>query len=151
VLTQAEIDGMRLTSASALPDTCTVTRSSDQPPTLDPDTLDSDPVPAETIYTGACRVRPRANEEQDAQVGDLHETLGPYVGTLPADPDHDGVTAGDPNDVRVDDYLVITASSDPSMVGRPFQVRHVGWSSWQIDRRIGLEDREQPQGIGSVS
>jgi hypothetical protein len=146
VLTQAEIDGMRLTSASALPDTCTVTRPSGEP-TLDPVTLDSVPAAATTVYAGACRVRPRGSEEQDAQVGELHETLGPYVATLPADPDHDAVTAGDPNDVRVDDYLTVTASTDPAMVARHFQVRHVGWSSWQIDRRIGLDDREQPQGV----
>lgn len=150
MLTQAEIDGMRLTSASALPDTCTVTRPGGEP-TLDEDTLDLDPAESVTVYTGACRVRPRASEEQDAQVGDLHETLGPYVGTLPASASHDAVTAGDPNDVRVDDYLTVTASTDSSMVGRHFQVRHIGWSSWQIDRRIGLEDREQPQGIETVS
>lgn len=151
MLTPAEIAGMRSTSASALPDRCTITRPSDDPPTLDPVTLDSDPVPAETIYTGVCRVRPRGNEEEDSQVGELHETLGPYVGTLPALATHDGVTAGDPNDVRVDDYLTVTASSDPSMVGRHFQIRHVSWGSWQIDRRIGLEDREQPPGaaVGS--
>lgn len=146
MLTASEIAGMRETSASALPDTCTVTRPGGEP-TLDANTLDLDPAAPVTVYAGVCRVRPRANEEQDSQVGDLHETLGPYVGTLPALRTHDGVTAGNPNDVRVDDYLTVTASSDPSMVGRHFQVRHIGWSSFQIDRRIGLEDREQPQGV----
>lgn len=146
MLTASEIAGMRDTSASALPDTCTITRPGGEP-TLDEVTLDLDPAPAETIYTGVCRVRPRANEEQDTQVGDLHETLGPYVATLPALATHDGVTAGDPDDVRVDDYLSVLTSSDGSMVGRHFQVRHVGWGSWQIDRRLGIEDREQPQGI----
>lgn len=151
MLTAAEITGMRTTSASALPDTCTITRPSADPPTLDPVTLDSDPAPAETIYAGVCRVRPRGTDEQDTQVGDLHETLGDYIATLPALSTHDGVTAGDPNDVRVDDYLTVTASSDESMTTRHFQVRHVGWSSWQIDRRLGLEDREQPQGVAVVS
>ena len=150
MLTSDEIAGMRDTSASALPDACTITRPGGEP-TLDPTSLDLDPATPVTVYTGVCRVRPRANEEQDAQVGDLHETLGPYVGTLPALRTHDGVTAGDPNDVRVDDYLTVTASTDGSMVGRHFQVRHIGWSSNQIDRRIGLEDHEQPQGIGTVS
>lgn len=154
MLTQHEIDGMRDTSASAQPDTCTITRPSDDPPTLDVVTGVSTPAPAETIYTGPCRVRPREAQEQNVSVGDLHETLSPYVGTLPATAAlaasyaRTGVTVqGDPNDVRTDDYLVVTASTDPSMVDRAFQVRHTGRSSWQIDRRIGLEDREQPQGI----
>lgn len=146
MLTASEIAGMRDTSASALPDRCTITRPGGDF-TLDPETLDSDPAEAVTVYAGVCRVRQRDSQEQDSQVGDLHETLGPYVGTLPALRTHDGVTAGDPDDVRVDDYLTVTASTDGSMVGRSFQVRHIGWSSWQIDRRIGLEDREQPQGV----
>lgn len=146
MLTASEIAGMRDTSASALPDTCTITRPGGDF-TLDAVTLDSEPADAVTVYAGVCRVRPRGSQEQDSQVGDLHETLGPYVATLPALVSHEGVTAGDPNDVRVDDYLTVVTSTDPSMVGRSFQVRHVGWSSWQIDRRIGLEDREQPQGV----
>lgn len=150
MLTQAEIDGMRDTSASALPDTCTITRAPETA-TLDLDTLDLTPDAGQTIYAGPCRVRPRGSQEQDVQVGDLHETLGPYVATLPALATADGITTGDPNDVRVDDYLTVVTASDPSMAGRWFQVRHVGWSSWQIDRRLGLDDREQPQGIQAGS
>lgn len=146
MLTSDEIAGMRTTSASALPDTCTITRPGGEP-TLDDVTLDLEPAEPVTVYTGVCRVRPRGTDEQDSQVGDLHETLGDYIATLPALASHDGVTAGDPNDVRVDDYLTVTASTDGLMVGRHFQVRHVGWSSWQIDRRLGIQDREQPQGI----
>lgn len=145
MLTQDEIAGMRTTSTSAQPDTCTVTRSTGEF-VLDDVTGDSDPTETTTIYTGPCRVRPRDSQEEDVQVGDLHETLGPYIGTLPAT-DADA-TAGDPNDVRVDDYLTVTASTDPTMAGRSFQIVHVGLSSYQIDRRIGLKDREQPQGLG---
>jgi hypothetical protein len=146
MLNADEIAGMRDTSASALPDTCTITRPGGEP-TLDAITLDLDPATPDTIYGGACRVRPRGTDEQDSQVGDLHETLGDYIATLPALATHDAVTAGDPNAIRVDDYLTVATSTDPSMVGRHFQVRHVGWSSYQIDRRIGLTDREQPQGV----
>jgi hypothetical protein len=146
VLTQAEIDGMRLTSASALPDTCTITRPSGEP-TLNDTTGDLDPAGTETVYVGACRVRPRGSQEQDTQVGDLHETLGDYVGTLPASATAEQVTSGDPNDIRLDDSLTVTASTDTAMVGRTFRIVHNGHGSWQIDRRIGLEDREQPPGI----
>lgn len=144
---------MRATSVSALPDVCTVTRPVGEP-TLDDTTLILEPSAIETVYAGPCRVRPRGSQEESVDVGDLHETLGPYVGTLPATAalaaSHApaGFTVlGDPNNVQVDDYLKVTASSDPSMVGRSFQLVHVGWSSYQIDRRIGLQDREQPQGV----
>jgi len=144
MLFQAEIDGMRDTSAAAQPDTCTITRPIGEP-TLNLTTGALAPGASETIYAGPCRVRPRGSEELDAQVGDLHESLGPYIGTIPATTPAGAI--GDPNEVRVDDYLTLTASTDPSIVGRPFQVTHVGWSSWQIDRRLGLQDREQPQGV----
>jgi Family of unknown function (DUF6093) len=127
---------MRDTSASALPDTCRVTRQGGEP-TLNTTTGDLTSPPYDTIYTGACRLRPRGSQELNVLIGDLHETLGSYVVTLP----HDAP------DVEVDDYLTVTASSDADMVGRSFAVIHVGWSAWQIDRRIGVQDREQPPGI----
>jgi hypothetical protein len=156
-MTADEIAGMRETSASALPDECTITRATGEF-VLNEATGDSDPSDVATVYTGPCRVRPRGSQEQDVQVGELHETLGPYVGTLPGTVAlarqyaAAGVTvAGDPNDVVVDDYLTVTASWDPAMVGRSFQVIHIGYSAWQIDRRIGLEDHEQPKGVEAGS
>lgn len=154
MLTQQEIDGMRSTSASALPDSCTITRPIEDF-TLNEVTGVSEPGDSETVYAGPCRVRPREAQEQDAQVGDLHETLSPYVATLPAtvadalaqDPD----TTGDPADVVVDDYLTVTASSDTANVGRAFQVTTISRGSFKIDRRIGLADREQPKGVEAGS
>lgn len=135
MLNQAELDGMRATSTSAMPDECEITREGGDP-TLDTATGDLDfPVPV-AIYQGACRVRPGGTAEQDAVVGDLHETLGDYVATVPHD-------AGA---IEADDFLTVTSSSDPQMIGRAFRILHVGWSSWQIDRRLALEDREQPTG-----
>ncbi len=146
MLTSAEIAGMRDTSASALPDTCTITRPSGEP-TLNETTGDLEPAGSETVYVGACRVRPRGTDEQDTQVGDLHETLGDYVGTLPALATDDRVTSGDPNDVRLNDTLVVTDGTDSAIVGRSFTVVHNPMGAWQIDRRLGLEDREQPPGV----
>lgn len=125
---------MRAASLRALPDTCIITRPSGDP-VLDEETLEVDEA-SDTIYEGPCRVRPRGSQEQDQLVGDLHETLAPYVATLPYDAE----------DVKVDDYLTVVTSSDADMAGRSFQIRHIGYSSWQIDRRVGLDDREQPQG-----
>lgn len=130
---------MRFTSRAALPDECTIVRPSGEP-VLDEDSLELTETAA-TIYEGPCRVRPRGSQEQDQAVGDLHQTLAPYVATLPYDAEG----------VRVDDYLTVTESSDLDMVGRSFQIRHMGWSSWQIDRRVGLDDAEQPQGIEVMS
>lgn len=139
MLNALEIAGMRSTSASALPDTCTITRP-DGPDVFDADTGLYEPGPIETVYTGAVRVRERDSQEIETQVGDLHEILGRYVATLPH-------TVDGPN---VDDFLTVTASIDADLIGRSFRVVHVGWGSWQIDRRLGLEDREsRPVGGGS--
>jgi hypothetical protein len=150
VLTRDEIAAMRATSTSALPDTCTITRPVEEF-TLNETTLVSEPGDTETVYAGPCRVRPRESQELDTQVGDLHETLSPYIATLPAtaagalarDPDSEG----DPVAVIVDDFLTVTVSTDDEMVGRSFQVTTVSRGSWKLDRRLGVEDREQPQGI----
>lgn len=139
MLTDAEVAGMRTTSASALPDECQITREGGAP-SLDADTGDLDYPAVVTIYSGACRVRPGGTAEQEAVVGDLHETLGDYVATVPHS------AAG----IEIDDFLTVTASSDADMIGRDFRVVHVGWSSWQIDRRLALEDREHAVGeVGS--
>lgn len=136
MLTAAELAEMRSTSTSALPDTVQITRQSGEA-VLDPVDGDNDYPAPTVIYTGPGRVRPRDSQEQDVTSGDLHQTLGSYTATLPHDAD----------EIVVDDYLQVTASTDASMVGRAFHIRHVGWSSWQIDRRLALEDAEQPRDI----
>lgn len=150
MLNAYELAGMRTTSATALPDVCVIRRPSSEP-TLNETTLDLEPGTSTVVYAGACRVRPRGSLEQDVEIGELHETLGPYVATLPALATADGVTEGDPSDVRVDDFLTVTTASDAGIVDRPFRVVHVSWSAFQIDRRLGLEDRQQPPGIGAAS
>lgn len=134
MLTAAEIADMRAVSADALPDTCEIT-SADIDPSFDPVTGDYTPDPASVIYTGACRVRGRGTDEQPVDSGDRHQVLGDYTATLPH-------TA----DVQVDQYLTVTASTDTGMIGRAFRIVHVSWSSWQIDRRVGLEDQQHPVG-----
>lgn len=151
MLNAYEIAGMRSTSVSAQPDTCIIYRGQLDDITINPTTLVASPAAPEIIYEGVCRVRPRGSQEQDVEVGELHETLGPYVGTIPALDTAVGVTDGDPNDVRVDDFLTVVTSTDGGMVGRSFRVVHVGWSGWLLDRRLGLEDRQQPLGIGAAS
>lgn len=139
MLTAGEITDMRATSAAALPDTCRITRQTGAP-VLDPVTGDNDYPAPTVVYDGPCRVRPQESQEQEAQVGDLHATTTPYVVTVP----HDAAAAdGGPH---VDDFVELTASSDTSVIGRTFRILHVGWSSWQIDRRLSVEDREHSAG-----
>lgn len=136
MLTAGELAGMRAASLSALPDECRITRPAG-PPVLDPATgglVSPDPV---VVFEGPCRLRRGGISEENTRAGDLHLTLSGYQATLP----HDCT-------VEVDDYLEVTVSSDEGLVGRSFQVRHVSWSSYQVDRRVQLEDREQ---IGAVS
>src|SRR5690606_16067671 len=57
MLTDDELDSMRETSVSALPDECVITRTGEGG-TLDPDTGIWAPAAATTVYSGACRVRP---------------------------------------------------------------------------------------------
>lgn len=133
MLTDDEIEAMRATSASALPATCTVTRPSGSL-TLDAETLTETPSAGTTVFTGACRVRTLNTQDMPAQVGDLHETLGRYIGTVPYDADG----------IQVDDFLTVTAGTDDELIGRPLRITDVRWSEWRVDRRLVLEDLQQP-------
>lgn len=137
MLTQSELDAMRATSQSALPDQGTVTRQGTVG-VFDPDTGEYPaPVP-ETIYEGPCRVRREASVEKDVEVGRLPETLGSYVATFP----------WDVGDLQVDDFLTLTSSSDPDIVGRPLRITNIYLGSWSIDRRVSLEDAlRQPRPV----
>lgn len=133
MLTTAELAGMRTTSESAMPATCAVTRS-DGDPTLDTET--GLVAPGSTaVWSGTCRVRSLNTQGQDGQVGALHETFGRYVVTLPHDADG----------IEVDDFLEVSAGTDDELVGRPLRVVDVGWSEWRIDRRLVVEDLQQPR------
>lgn len=123
---------MRATSASALPDTCAITRAGARG-ALNTLTGAYPPGARSPIYMGPCRIRPVDGQESDTLVGDLHETLGRYVVTLP----HDATG------VDVDDHLEVTASDDADLVGQTLRILHIGLSAFQIDRRLVAQDREQ--------
>lgn len=133
MLTDRQLSRMRDTSGAALPDEGTVTRPGAGAQPWDPSTGTHQRPPALTVYTGPCRVRPAVNVEQDVEVGDMHETLGRYVGTFP----------WDSGDIRVDDFLVLTTTTDPQLLNRPLRVVNVSVGAWQIDRRVVLEDEQQ--------
>lgn len=135
MITALELESMREASRSALPAVCRITRPSG-PPVFDPDTGSyTDPEP-DVVYEGPCRVRTINTQDMDTQVGGLHESLSRYVGTVP----------WGCGDVQVDDMLTVTDGTDLNIVGRTFAVTDVRYSEWGIDRRLVLEDRQQPGG-----
>lgn len=133
MLTQDELDAMRDTSAAALPASCVISRPAGTP-TFNPTTGQYDTPTPTTIYTGPCRVRTLNSQDMNTTVGDLHETLGRYICTVPH-------TA---TGIEVDDFLVVTAGTDLDLEDRPLRVTDVRLSEWQIDRRLALEDQQQP-------
>lgn len=126
-----ELAAMRETSESAMPETCTITRA---------DSADIDPVTGvysgtpTTVYSGACRIRQYSNS-QDAvvMIGDLDETLGRYILTVPASA----------TGVAIDDVVTISSTTDDDLDGRTFYVSHIPKQSWLTDRRLMIEDRQR--------
>lgn len=128
MLTDAELAGLRSTSESALPDTCTINRPATGG-TLNTATGQWTPSSATEIYDGACRIRPVTSADQSVVFGDEQITRQRYVGTFPHD-----ITR-----LRIDDVVTVTDSSDPDIDQRTFRVVVVSSGSFHIDRRAGLE------------
>lgn len=126
MLTTAELAAMRDTADDALPDTCTITRT-DGEASFDPETDTWTPAPTDDVYTGACRVRPDRPTVVDA--GEQPVTLRTFTATLP----HSATG------VQQDDTLTVTASTDAALVGVAFRVVDVRAGSWDIARRLTLE------------
>lgn len=129
VVIASELGSMRETVAAHLPDTCTI--STPGQPVLDKNTGTYTNPAGAPVYSGPCRVRP-AGQRGDlvVQAGGEPVTFRTYDATIPWD------AAG----VEVDHILTLTTSADPSLVGRPLRVRDVQYGSWQLGRRLTLED-----------
>ncbi len=134
MLTTDEIAGMRTTSEAAMPATCAVTRRGGTH-TLNTTTGLLETPAATAVWSGVCRVRPASTQGLDTLVGELHETFGRYVVTLPYDADG----------IEVDDFLEVSAGTDDELIGRPLRIIDVGWSEWRLDRRVVAEDLQQPR------
>lgn len=93
------------------------------------------PAAPTVIYRGPLRVRTLHTQDMAAIVGGLHESLSRYVATVPFD-------AGD---IQVDDFLTVESGTDDFLIGRPLRVTDVQYSEWRIDRRLILEDKQQPK------
>lgn len=129
MLTDLELESLRITSVRALPDVGVITRPASDGE-LDEETAEWTPSASTEIYDGAMRVRaPATVEELRALFGDQEVTRQRFIATLPHD-------APEPS---IDDRLTITASSDTRLLDRRFRITAVSTGSFHIDRRCGLE------------
>lgn len=116
----------RTATLALLRDTCTVARKGAI--VLDPDTGQNTQTWT-TVYTGACRVKPRAHRE--AEFGEHEVTLHQHVVVLPWDATPE---------IRREDRLTVTASDDAWLIGRPLEVIAVGHAGSATARRLVVED-----------
>jgi hypothetical protein len=85
----------------------------------------------ETVYTGACRVKPRSNRE--AEWGEREVSLHQYVAVLPWD-----ATPA----IQREDRLRVTASDDTWLIGRNLEVVGIALAGTATARRLLVEDKE---------
>lgn len=84
-----------------------------------------------TVYTGACRVKPRDNADRVVQYGQEAVSFWPYIVSVPM-----SVTT-----VDLEDVVTITASSlDATLVGLELRVREVLSGSHLTARRLSCEE-----------
>lgn len=128
-----DIRGSAVAAAGGFPDTCTITRAA----ALDTGTTAADgasfvPAAPATIYTGVCRVQLDTgfSRGEVEKVGDDVTTLQRYRIGVPWDVDG----------LQTDDVLVVTASRDPQLVGRPLVVRSFAVDTFLIRRLVIAED-----------
>jgi hypothetical protein len=111
-------------------DACIITRASTNAPVLNETTGAYTAAAATTLYTGACRVKPRDNADQVVDAGGQAVSLFPYVVSVPV-----SAVA-----YAVDDIVTITASAlDPAMIGLSLRVRQPNLGSQVTARRLGCE------------
>lgn len=109
-------------------DTCNVVTTSSTP-TTDPVT-NIDTYPETVIYTGKCRVRPYLQSRSDAAFGEQQVQLLSHLVSLPM-----SATA-----VVPDAVVVVTASTDASLVSKRLRVRTIARGSDVTARRLACEE-----------
>lgn len=119
----------RASALQLLRDTCVIERK-DGDPVFNEETGQLEQAWA-TVYTGACRVKPRSNREADW--GEREVSLHSYVAVLPWDA---------APEVRRGDRLRVTASDDEWLIGRNLEVVGISLAGTATARRLLVEDKE---------
>ena len=113
MLTATELAAMRATQATAMPDTCVISR-----PTLTPDGAGGQTEGFATVATVACRVGPMGNRGEERAIAERMGAVTPYMVTVPTT-----------TDVRTQDRIVVGA--------RTFEVATVlDTEAWETARRV---------------
>jgi hypothetical protein len=128
MITADQLASMRATVSSSLPDTCTIGPRGTR--TFNPTTGTYSDVAGTPVYSGPCRIRPQPRADIVVQAGEEPVTLDTYDLTLP----------WDATGVEVDHIWTGVTSSDPDLVGRQMRVTDVRAGSWQLGRRVVLEN-----------
>jgi hypothetical protein len=111
-------------------DRCTITRASTSAPVFNETTGTYTPAAPTTLYTGACRVKPRDNADRVVDAGGRAVSLYPYVVSVPV-----SAVA-----YAVDDIVTVTVSAlDPALAGLVLRVRQPNVGSQVTARRLGCE------------
>lgn len=118
----------RASALSLMVDTATVVRPGGEP-TFDPETGTLTPSAGSTVYVGPCRLRQPSPSEAEVIFGDEQLTRTRFMVDLPHD------TAG----IAVGDVLTFTASTDPDVTGRRFQVMGVPLSTLTVHKSYPVE------------
>jgi hypothetical protein len=90
------------------------------------------PAAPTTVYTGKCRVKPRNLADRVVDAGEQTVSLWPFQVSIPFAA----------IDVELDDLVTVTASVDPSLVGRELRIRSVTRGTFVTARRLECEEQE---------
>jgi hypothetical protein len=90
------------------------------------------------IWAGPCRYQPRSDTtDRTALAGDQPMTTTKNQLTLPWSSD----------EAHVDDIWLMTASNDPTLVGKQFRVTQVSFGEYQAERHLTVQDYETPRRV----
>ncbi len=129
------LERMRAAAVARLADECRITRPSDEPGTVDPDTLELVPVAGETVYDGMCSV-----QDGPGQGGGVEEQGGADVAERVLLLELPGGTVG-PR--RGDEVEILTVGPDasPDLAGRRFVVDRDDPRSRHVRTLLAVYDR----------
>lgn len=114
-------------------DTCTVTRAGEGRGPWNEDTMDYDPPPSTTVYTGPCRVQLSAAMANTPEAGERVLVVQRATVSVP-------ITA---TGVAVGDTVTITAAEhDPDLAGNVYRVRSLFAKTHATARRLEVEETQ---------
>lgn len=125
----AELPRLRAEAESMMVDTCAITRAT-AGSTFNETTGAYTGGSTTTVYTGACRVKPRDNADRVVQYGQEAVSFWPFIVSVPMSA----------TGISLNDIVTVTASAlDASLVGMVLRVREVLQGSHLTARRLACE------------